>query len=202
MHYWNYCTIANTNLLQISIVGRLWSRLLWHDRSYINTSSASGSKSGTIVLCFACYSISLSWFDLLRCRKCMYSHTRMCFHILNAILLRDLLIWEIYLCWLISRSSLQFSPTPSKITCCNIHTGPVLSRFDRFLLIGLRAEGDPSLRLLIKANLHFLSKLLVYSAGTGPSFLSRFERPILFSHFSNGLLKYSIITLYHHSIAI
>jgi len=46
---------------------------------------------------------------------------------------------------------------------------PVLSRFDRFLLIGPRHKGAPALRLLTKANLHFLSKLLVYSAGAGPS---------------------------------
>jgi len=32
-----------------------------------------------------------------------------------------------------------------------------------------RAQGGPALRPLTKANLHFLSKLLVYNAGTGPS---------------------------------
>ena len=47
--------------------------------------------------------------------------------------------------------------------------GPALNRFDRFLLIGPGAKGGPALRLLTNANLHFLSKLLVYSAGAGPS---------------------------------
>jgi len=46
--------------------------------------------------------------------------------------------------------------------------GPVLSRFDRFLLIGPRAKGV-AFRLLINANLHLLSKLLVCNAGAGPS---------------------------------
>jgi len=49
-----------------------------------------------------------------------------------------------------------------------VYTGPVLSRFDRFLLIGPRAKGGPALRLITKTILHFLSKLLVYSAGAGP----------------------------------
>ena len=48
----------------------------------------------------------------------------------------------------------------------SLWSGPVLSRFDRFLLIGPRAEGGPALRPLTKANLHYLSKLLVYSACT------------------------------------
>jgi len=47
--------------------------------------------------------------------------------------------------------------------------GPVFSRFGRFLLIGPRAKGGPTLRLLSNTNLHFPSKLLVYSAGVGPS---------------------------------
>jgi len=47
--------------------------------------------------------------------------------------------------------------------------GPVLSGFERFLLIGPRAEGGPALRPLTKTNLHFLSKLLVYRAGAGQS---------------------------------
>jgi len=50
-----------------------------------------------------------------------------------------------------------------------VDPGPVLSQFDRFFLIGPRAKGGPALRLLTKAKLHFLSKLLVYSAGAGPS---------------------------------
>ena len=56
--------------------------------------------------------------------------------------------------------------TNSMLLCSS---GPVLSRFDRFLLIGPRAEGSPALRPLTKANLHFLSMLLVYSAGAEPS---------------------------------
>ena len=47
--------------------------------------------------------------------------------------------------------------------------GPVLSRFDRFLLIGPRAKRGPALRLLSNSNLHFPSELLVCSAGAGPS---------------------------------
>jgi len=47
-------------------------------------------------------------------------------------------------------------------------SGPVLSRFDRFLLIGPRAIGGPALRLLTNTSLHFVSKLIVYSAGAGP----------------------------------
>jgi len=39
--------------------------------------------------------------------------------------------------------------------------GPVLSRFDRFLLIAPRAEGDPAPRQLTNTNLNFVSKLIV-----------------------------------------
>jgi len=47
-----------------------------------------------------------------------------------------------------------------------VNPGPFLSRFDRFLLIGPRAPST------YQSKLHFLSKLLVYSACAG---LSVFE---------------------------
>jgi len=75
-----------------------------------------------------------------------------------------------------------------------LRTGPVLSRFDRFLPIGPRAEGDPALRLLTNANLHFLLKLLLDSAGVGPS-VFYVERRKRLSNFFNGLAKYSINSL-------
>ena len=77
--------------------------------------------------------------------------------------------------------------------------GLVLSPFDRFLLIGPSAKGGPALFLLTKPNLHFLSKLLLCGADAGPSvFLSCVARPKRFSHFSNGLSKYSIYSLYYN----
>jgi len=51
-----------------------------------------------------------------------------------------------------------------------LYAGPVLSRLYPFLLIGPRAKGGPALRYsTTNANLHFLSKLLVHSAGAEPS---------------------------------
>ena len=43
VHHWNYYTITNNNLMQMSIAGCLWSGLHWHYRSFINT-SVSGSR--------------------------------------------------------------------------------------------------------------------------------------------------------------
>ena len=59
--------------------------------------------------------------------------------------------------------------------------GLVLIRFDRFFLIGTHAEKGPALRLLTNASLRFQSKLLVYSAGAGPSVFKVFRetKPIL-----------------------
>ena len=109
MHHWNYYTIANSNYYKSLSVGCLSSRLLWHHRSFSNT---SGSKSETIVQCFVCHSISVFKFDLLHRRKRTYSQTHMCFHTSSTFLVRNISVWEIYLCWLISRSSLQQgSPT-------------------------------------------------------------------------------------------
>ena len=50
-------------------------------------------------------------------------------------------------------------------------------------------QKGPALRLLNKANLHFLSKLLVYSAGAGPVFFKVFWEPKLFSIFFRRSLK-------------
>jgi len=70
-----------------------------------------------------------------------------------------------------------------------LHAGPVLSRFDRFLLIGLRAERGPMLRQLTNTNLHFVSKLIVNISGAGPSVFQRVLRPKRFLNYSNGLSK-------------
>ena len=51
--------------------------------------------------CFYCR------FDFLHRKKCMYSHPCMCFQTWSAFLSRNLSVWEIYLCWLITRNSLQ-----------------------------------------------------------------------------------------------
>jgi len=49
--------------------------------------------------------------------------------------------------------------------------GPVLRRFDQFLLIGPCAEGGPALALsqLTNTNLQLVPKLIVNISGTGPS---------------------------------
>jgi len=80
---------------------------------------ASGSKSETIDsaspdirtfdLCFG--------LDLLHSRKCSpLSHI---YVLLNpvCILLQNLSVWETYLCWLFSRSSLRSSPGVSQLFC-------------------------------------------------------------------------------------
>jgi len=46
-------------------------------------------------------------FHLLHRGKCAYSHTCMCFQTSSSFLVRNLSVWDIYLCCLISRSSLQ-----------------------------------------------------------------------------------------------
>jgi len=55
-----------------------------------------------------------------------------------------------------------------------VQSGPVLGRFDRFRLIRPRAEGGPALRQLINTNLHFVSKLIVYSVARGLVFFKVF----------------------------
>ena len=64
-----------------------------HYSFYINI-DASGSKSEAIVQ-LVCHSISVSRFVLLHGRK--YTLTHMCFQTLSAFLVRNFLIWEIYL---------------------------------------------------------------------------------------------------------
>jgi len=48
--------------------------------------------------------------------------------------------------------------------------GPVLSRFDQFLLIGPRTEGGPALRLLTKANFTFYRSCLCIVSARGSVF--------------------------------
>ena len=97
-----YCTTANSNSLQISISGMLVVEASLTLSFLIHTSVR---KSQTIVQCFACPAISV--FDVTCSLKKMYSHTRMCLQTSSAFLVRSLSVWESYLCWLISRSSLN-----------------------------------------------------------------------------------------------
>jgi len=78
-------------------------------------------------------------------------------------------------------------------------SGPVSSRFDRFLLIGLRDKRGPTLRLLNNANLHFLSMLLVQCRRGAQCFFRCFERPNRFSNFLQRCLKiqYKLAVLPH-----
>jgi len=66
-----------------------------------------GSKSETIAQCFICHSISVFRIDLIHIVQKMHSQANMCFQTSTAFLVRNLSVWEIYLCWQISRSSLQ-----------------------------------------------------------------------------------------------
>jgi len=53
--------------------------------------------------------------------------------------------------------------------------GPVLSRFDRFLLTGPSAKWGLALRLITTTNLHFVSKLIVSIVpARGPVFFKVF----------------------------
>ena len=76
-------------------------------------------------------------------------------------------------------------------------SGPVLSRFDRFLLNGPRAKGGSALCLLTNTNLHFLSKLLVYSAGAGSSvFKVIWETTTVLNFFQRSLkIQYKLVLL-------
>jgi len=51
--------------------------------------------------CFHCR------FHLLHSGKCAYSRTCLCFQTSSSFLVRNLSVWDIHLCWIISRSSLQ-----------------------------------------------------------------------------------------------
>ena len=80
-----------------------------------------------------------------------------------------------------------------------MHPGPVLSRFHRFLLIGPRAKGGRALLIYLpKKTCTFYRSCLCIVPARAQCFLSRFERPKRFSHFSNDLLKCSINSFYHH----
>jgi len=68
----------------------------------------------------------------------------------------------------------------------------VLSRFDRFRLIGPRATPTKQHKFTLS------SKLLVHSAGMGPSVLKVFWETIMILNFFNGLSKYSIDSPYYH----
>ena len=95
----------------------LRSRLLWHDRSFINT-NVSSSKSETIVQCSACHSISVFTFPCFIVGN-VFSHV--CTVFPTIVVLRNFSICEIYLYWLISRGSLQSSPVVSNLVHASIH---------------------------------------------------------------------------------
>jgi len=95
----------------------LWSRLLLHDRSFINT-NVSGSKWETIVQCSACHSISVFTFPCFIVENVL-SHV--CTVFLTIVVLRNFSNCEIYLYWQISRGSLQSSPVVSNLFHASIH---------------------------------------------------------------------------------
>jgi len=71
----------------------------------------------------------------------------------------------------------------------SIQSGPVLIRFDRFLLIGPCQRGSRA-TLSNQRKLHFLSKLHVYNAGAGPIIFQGVLRDQNGSQFfSSGLSK-------------
>jgi len=55
-----------------------------------------------------------------------------------------------------------------------VRKGPVLSRFDRFLLIGPRAKGNPALRLLTNQTYTFHRSFLCIVLARGPVFFMLF----------------------------
>jgi len=74
-----------------------------------------------------------------------------------------------------------------------LQIGPVLSRFDRFLLIVPRAT------TINQRKLHFLSKLHVYRASAGPIVFQGVLRDQNGSKFfSFGLSKDNVNSLYYH----
>jgi len=107
--HWNYFSNQQIAIYYKSLsVGCFWSRLPWYYRSFINTSVNGASRRLSSGVSSAIRFLFLDW---LASSSKIYSYTRMCFRTSSAFLVRSLLVWEIYLCWLISRSSLQ-SLTP------------------------------------------------------------------------------------------
>ena len=110
MGHWNYHRIA---IYYKSLsVECLWLKLLWHYRSFNNTSVSGASRRLSTSVSFAIRFL-FSDFTSFIVENVLYSqsHTRMCFQTSSAFLVQNLLVLEIYLCWRISRSSLQ-SLTP------------------------------------------------------------------------------------------
>ena len=77
-------------------------------------------------------------------------------------------------------------------------SGSVLSRFDRFLLIGPRAKGGPALCVLTNKFALYIEADCVQCRRGAQCFSRCFERPKRFLNYSNGLSEYSINSLYHH----
>jgi len=77
-------------------------------------------------------------------------------------------------------------------------SGPVLSRFDRFLLIGPRAEGGLALRQPTNTNFHFVSKLIVNISGAGSSVFQRVLRERNGSQIIPTVSQTSLNSLYYH----
>ena len=75
---------------------------------------------------------------------------------------------------------------------------PVLSRFDRFFCNRAPRQRGPALRLLSHANLHFLPKLLAYTADADRSALGVLRDQTGSQIFSDGLSKCSVNSLYCH----
>jgi len=77
----------------------------------------------------------------------------------------------------------------SLTTCgCVLWSGPVSSRFDRFLLIGPRAKGAPRYAYQPTQTYTFYRSWL-FIVRRGAQFLKRFERPNWFSIFFQRFLK-------------
>ena len=138
MHHWNYYTAANSNLLVLQKSrGCLWSRHL--TLSFLYQNQCWRCKSQTIIQCFVCHSISVFRFDFFHCRKFTLTHTRMCFQASSAFLVGNLSVWEIYLCWLISRICLQQgSPTwcpTDHVGACSKNSNNMISAFTQTNII-------------------------------------------------------------------
>ena len=75
--------------------------------------------------------------------------------------------------------------------------GPVLSRFDQFLLIGPRTEGGPALRLLTKANFTFYRSCLCIVSARGSVFSKLlWETQTVLTFFQRSLkIKYKLALL-------
>jgi len=100
VRHWNHYTISINNLLQISSVRCLWLRLLWHYRSFINTSMLEIASRR---LCSGVASAIRFLFLGLTCfivEKVLQTS--------SAFLARNLSVCEICRSWLICRIPLQF----------------------------------------------------------------------------------------------